>query len=497
MAEEPGIKYSAPPIASEFIRCRDKVVFIKGPIGSGKSVACCMKILRIAMQQHPGLDGIRRTRHVVVRNTSGQLRDTTIKTWLAWFPDGSIGKWKSTDMTYVIGFIPPDGIPVYSEVLFRALDDPADVAKVLSLESTSFWFNETREIVREIIEAAIGRVGRFPDKKSKPPEVPDDQWPSWVGVFGDTNAPESDGYWYNVFEHLPADDYDPESTLVCTTFAQPGGDTPEAENIENLPANYYAREGRSAEWFRTMVQVQYGRSLHGVPVYEESFKEDHLSRTSLRIDPLAPVIVGLDTARTPAACFMQRDPYSGQLVILRECVAFGMGAKTFIKTKMRPIIRQWFPQNPIIIIADPSFVRRNETDDNSWASVLKDEFPRSEGHRVRPAATNDTVERINALDNVLSEWPRGVPMLQFDPAVKWVREGLRGKYRYLRLRGSANNGKTQASPDKNNWSHVVEALQYGAMFANSKHYNPADYERKPFNPFARQESPAAVNYHAR
>lgn len=485
---ETSVVYNAPPTAKRFLRSTAKVSFIKGPIGSGKSVACCMKIMMISMRQAPGTDGVRRTRHIVVRNTRDQLKDTTLKTWLAWFPSGVIGTWKETDRTYTISFTPKDGIPVYAEVLFRALDDPADVAKVLSLEATTFWFNECREIAREIVENAIGRVGRYPDKKSKPADVPDDQWPTFTGVFGDTNAPELDSYWFNVFEHLPVDEDDPDSVLNCETFSQPAGDGSDGvpgENVENLPVGYYSREGRSEEWYRTMVQVQYAKSLKGKPVYMKSFKSDrHVSKTTLKIDPFAPVIIGLDTARTPAAVFKQM--IDGRIRVQHEAVAFDMGAKNFCKMKLKPILKQFYPNNPIIFIYDPSSTRMDNTDDNSWVKVLKKEFPSDDGHYHKAAATNDPTQRILATDTALRDWPDGEPFIIYDPGLKWCIEGLRSKYRYIRIKGG--DGRWQDKPEKNNWSHVIEADQYGTMFLTGKQYDESDFVRASVNPATQQVS---------
>lgn len=478
------IVYNAPPTLSKFIRCKDKTAFTVGPIGSGKSVACCMKIMKIAMEQAAGVDGVRRTRHIVVRQTRDQLKDTTIKTWLRWFESGtpgapgSVGWWKETERTYFIDFTPTDGIPVKAEVMFRALDDPSDVAKVLSLEATTFWINECRETVREIIENVIGRVGRYPEMKMKPADIPVEQWPTFTGVFGDTNAPEMDSYWYNVFEHLPVDEDDPESVLQCTTFRQPPGDSPEAENVANLPPDYYDRGGRSEEWYNTMVRVQYAKSLKGTPVYMKSFKDGHTKDRTLKIDPFAPVIIGLDTARTPAAAFMQM--VDGRIKMQREAVAFDMGAKNFIKMKLKPILKQVYPNNPIIFIYDPSSTRQDNTDDNSWVKVLRAEFPSDDGHYHKPAITNDPKQRILALDTAMRDWPDGDPLISFDSLCKWCIEGLRSKYRYVRIKGG--DGRMQDKPEKNNWSHIIEAVQYGVMFLTGRQYDESDYVRTTYNP---------------
>ena len=81
-----AIKYDAPPTLSEFL---DSNAFIRcciGPVGSGKSSVCVMEILRRACEQAKGLDGVRHTRFVVVRNSYRELRDTTRKTFEAWIP---------------------------------------------------------------------------------------------------------------------------------------------------------------------------------------------------------------------------------------------------------------------------------------------------------------------------------------------------------------------------------------------------------------------------
>ena len=51
---------------------------IRGPVGSGKSVACCIEVFRRAIIQKPNKDGIRKSRWAIIRNTNPQLRTTTI-----------------------------------------------------------------------------------------------------------------------------------------------------------------------------------------------------------------------------------------------------------------------------------------------------------------------------------------------------------------------------------------------------------------------------------
>ena len=70
------------PVLKEFLKDDSFVRGVRGPVGSGKSVSCCIEIMRRACQQEPDKSGVRRSRWGVVRNTNPQLRTTTIKTWL-------------------------------------------------------------------------------------------------------------------------------------------------------------------------------------------------------------------------------------------------------------------------------------------------------------------------------------------------------------------------------------------------------------------------------
>ena len=49
-------------VLKEFLK--DDTFFrgIRGPVGSGKSVACCIEIIKRAINQKPSDDGIRKTR---------------------------------------------------------------------------------------------------------------------------------------------------------------------------------------------------------------------------------------------------------------------------------------------------------------------------------------------------------------------------------------------------------------------------------------------------
>ena len=67
-------------VLKEFMRDDSFFRGLRGPVGSGKSVACCIEVIRRALLQKPSEDGKRKSRWAVIRNTNPQLKTTTIKT---------------------------------------------------------------------------------------------------------------------------------------------------------------------------------------------------------------------------------------------------------------------------------------------------------------------------------------------------------------------------------------------------------------------------------
>ncbi len=257
---------------------------VRGPVGSGKSVSCCIEIFRRALKQKPSEDGKRKSRWAVIRNTNPQLKTTTIKTWLDWFPENSFG-----NFMYSVPFTHNIHIgDVELEVIFLALDRPEDVKKLLSLELTGVWINEAREIPKSIVDACTMRVGRFPSMK--------DGGPSWYGVIADTNAPDEDHWWSIMSGEVPVPDHmNQEESLMLVKpdnwkfFVQPPGMIEKkeddkiksyelnntAENIQNVTPNYYPNiiRGKSKSWIDVYVLNKLGTIEDGKLVYG-SFRED-------------------------------------------------------------------------------------------------------------------------------------------------------------------------------------------------------------------------------
>jgi hypothetical protein len=441
------LRYKAPPTIARFMKSPALYRGLLGPVGSGKSSGCCMELMHRAFAQAPGPDGVRRSRMAVVRNTYRELKDTTVRTWLSWFPEGAFGPFATTDMCHEVRLAHPDGGLVELDVLFRALDRPQDVKKLLSLELTGAWINEAREMPLSIVEALGDRVERYPAAR--------DGGCAWAGVIMDTNPPDSDHWWYGL-----AEDTRPQGWAF---FRQPGGlveqggvfaPNPKAENLEHLPPDFYQRRmaGKTPAHVRVYYCAQYGFVQDGLPVYPEFSDGRHVAAVDLAPVDGLPLCVGLDFGLTPAAVIGQRLA-SGRWLFLDELVSQDMGMVRFAGL-LCELLRNSYGDHKTEIWGDPAGMARAQTDERTPFDIL-----RAHGLPARPAPSNDPLLRREAVAAALSRDVDGLPGLMLSPRCVTLRKGMAGAWHYRRLQ-IAGEARFIDQPDKNRFSHVCEAAQY-------------------------------------
>lgn len=445
-----SLRYAAPgPVAGAFVRDRTFVRGIRGPIGSGKSTACIFSLLLGAAAQRPGTrSGVRRSRWGVIRNTYPELKTTTIKSWHQWVPE-SYGQWQgegppSHQVTLELGA----GDRIEMETVFLALDRPEDVRKLLSLELTGAWVNEAREVPREILNHLQGRVGRFPPAS--------DGGATWSGIVMDTNPPDVDHWWYALFEEQRPEGF--------RQHVQPSGRSPAAENLQNLPPGYYQRAmlGQSEDWIRVYIDGEYGYSRDGKPVYPEY--RDSLHVASERLLPVRGLrlVVGADAGRTPAAIITQPMP-NGQWRVLDELMLDNAGATTFGRRLAELLAAEPYrglavEPGDIEAWGDPAASNPTETEERSWLEIVA----AVSGIRFRPAPSNRLTPRLEAVRVPLTRLIDGQPGLLLSPACRATRKGFNSGYRFRRMQVPGGAQYTD-QPEKNDYSHVHDALQYALL----------------------------------
>ena len=452
----------------KFMKSDDFFRGLRGPVGSGKSVACCIEIFRRALLQQKNAEGKRKSRWAVIRNTNPQLRTTTIKTWLDWFPEDTWGNFAwSVPYTHRILVGELD-----VEVIFLALDRPEDVKKLLSLELTGVWVNEAREIPKSIIDACTMRVGRFPSMR--------DGGASWYGVIADTNAPEEDHWWPIMAADVPVPDHisrDEALMLIkpdnWSFYTQPPAllenkdkdgfisayeDNIKSENKKNLTKQYYNNiiRGKTKGWIDVYVLNKLGSIEEGKPVYH-SFKEElHITKNKIDLIPGQPIWIGVDFGLTPAAVFGQRTT-TGKWNIINELVCFEMGVIRFSEL-LRGEIAKLYKGYEVMIYGDPAGDFRSQTDERTPFQIM-----RNCGLKAIPAPSNDVALRIEAVDSTLARLVDGSPGFNMSTDCINLKKGFNGGYHYRRLQVSGD--RYDEKPLKNRYSHVHDALQYLMMGA--------------------------------
>lgn len=462
-----GWTYHSPgPIASAFIRSAAFLCGIRGPIGSGKSTAAIMKLVRNVQAQRRGPDGWIRRRTAIIRNTQPDLKTTTIPTWFQWFPQ-HVGHWRSSG--------PPSHhlidhhTKIDWEVWFVALDRPDDVRKLLSMELSDAWVNEAREIPKPIIDALSGRVGRYPSMR--------DGGANCVQVIMDTNSMDTDHWWYVLAEKdtstptareilestrqaeeelRSAGILGPEQPLF-EFFAQPSGESPEAENIKNLRPGYYAfaKAGKAEDWIKVYVRNEYGFVRDGKAIYDQYI--DSLHCRPFELVRGVPLSIGMDFGLTPAATIGQQLA-NGAWRTRYELVTTRMGVKNFAR-ELKLFIEQKLPGFEFRnITGDPA----GEAADANEETVFQ--ILRAGGIAAKPAPTNEFSVRVDAVNGAFGRIIDGQPGAIIHPECVALRKACGGAYAFRRI-WIRNMERFADKPDKNQASHVAEAYQYQLLGA--------------------------------
>jgi hypothetical protein len=347
-----------------------------------------------------------------------------------------------------------------AEFLFLALDNEADVRKLLSLELTGAFVNEAREVPLPVLDQLTARVGRYPSARQG--------GCTWSGIVMDTNAPDVESWWYRFAEA--------ERPAGWEFFAQPSGLAQEAENLANLNQNaetlklapndpkrvaqgreYYQRisAGKSRDWIQVYVDANYGFSLDGRAVFPEYSDSLHCAADVLIVQSFAPVIVGVDFGLGgSAAVFLQRD--GERWAVLHELLTENMGVESFGRI-LAMELQDKFPTCEAHVWTDPAGLQRSQVDERTPLDMLK-----RIGIRVRPCPTNDLLLRLEVVRRPLTRLSAGKPAFTISPPCTKLRKALSGGYHFRRVHVGGGE-RFHDIPEKDEHSHVADALGYGLL----------------------------------
>ena len=311
----------------------------------------------------------------------------------------------------------------------------------------SVWLNEVKELARAVHDMLDLRTGRY-QPSGKPPK--------WHGMFGDTNAPDTDHWYYTLAEE--------DRPAGFTFYRQPGALlkvngrwvlNPDAENVINLPGggHYYTdgMQGKAEDWIKVNFGNEYGFVKDGKPIYEEY--RDDVDCKPFELNPRWPIHIGLDFGFTPAATISQRSPM-GAWRTRYEIVTYHMGAAIFGKELVHFIKDKRLEEDYEIqgITGDPSGLTDGQDEDER--SVFK--LLASVGIGAKPAGTQEYSVRREAIAGKMTALIDGEPGYLVHPDRRVLRKAHQGAYCYRRkqvtgmeqfkMRPTKTNGATLPRP---------------------------------------------------
>lgn len=452
------IRYDAPPTVAAFMKSTSFGRMIAGPVGSGKTTGCIFEIFRKALEQAPAPDGYRYTRFAIVRQTLRQLIDTVLKDIMSWL--SGVARYKVQDKVVIVEFA-----DVRSEWLLLPLEDAEDQRRLLSMQLTGAWMSEAIEMDVNLVAGIAGRCGRYPSGARGTP--------SWFGIIADTNMPSEGSDWHKFMDIEQPPDWE--------IYLQPGGLEEYAENLAWLTQTaetmkldvddpvrlaqgrlYYERLSRNnnPDWVKRYVHAQFGNDPSGTAVFRESFRSNFHVVDGLIPNRFAPLIIGQDFGRDPCSAITQMDA-RGRLLVLEEVIATDIGLQGHIEANLRPVLlKPEYMGLPIVVIGDPSGRNKSTLYEESEFDLL-----RRMGFKVLPAPTNDLDPRLRAVEAWLLKQYDGKGAILLDRLkCPTIVRGLAGGYRYAKTR----NGTRKPLPDKNDYSHPIDALQYACLVAHGQ-----------------------------
>lgn len=430
---------------------------IAGPVGSGKTTACVVELLRRSINQSKGADGIRHTRHAIVRQTLKQLKDTVLKDCQTWLR--GLGEWKVSEGVYHVDFD-----DVRSEWVFIPLENAEDQARLLSMQLTGAWMSEAIEMDVDVIAPLSGRIGRYPNGA--------DGVPTWKGIIADTNFPTDMSPWFNLMENPPND---------FQIFKQPSGLSPDAENLNWLNQNeqtiklpefdpdrlkqgrgYYerfiAQFGENSDWVKRYVKAEYGDDPSGAAVFKNSFRSDFHIVPDTIVIPGYPLIVAQDFGRNPWSLICQMD-HMGRLLVHQEVPGTNTGLEKHVNQSLKPALYgPQFMGYKVMVVGDPSGVAKGSIgEESNFEALIRLGLP------AFPASTNDIDPRLRAVEALLSRQTNGGPTLMISRrGCPFLCRAMSGGYRFVKIK----TGALKTIPDKNDregFSHVADCLQYVSL----------------------------------
>lgn len=385
-------------------------------MGEGKSAGLCVSVW-FYTKYNPGAEC------ALIRDTWENMRDTTLKEFFYWFPEGIAGRYLKSEKHFIWD---PKVTGLTGGVTFMGMDEERDASKLQSRFFGMFGMDEPSPaagsggIHETIFTTALTRL-RQPGM-------------NWYAAKLAQNNPDEAHWTYTNF----IDPGKPEFTHFQTK---------EPENKKHLPPGYYEQMSKDLssrpDLQRRFVKGEFGFQQLGVPVCPKWSDSVHLA------EDLEPVKNGelwltWDGGLTPVCTICQLLP-SGVLLVLDSIEEEDGGTYQLIEDQVYPLLQEKYSmfKGRWKHTGDPALLSRDQSDSSqSPVRVIKNVL----GGSFRAGPT-EIAPGLNALNRRLSLLgPMGKGMIIVDrKSAKGVHHALRGGWHFARHAG----GVTGSTPVKN------------------------------------------------
>lgn len=466
---------------------------IRGPWGSGKTVASIYKMVRHSAVDFPICrDGVVHVRWAAVRDTYREMAKTALASWLEAFPktgpftaagkDAFSGgqdrpvthilEWDVLRNWYVAkGVWEKRQTLVRMEMQFGAIGEQNLDSFFKGYEISGGWLNECDLIHQDAPGKLYGRTGRYP---------PEAEMMEWEGerlgwktdpdtgrqsidvpriVCGDFNPPDETNWTYE------REIENPEKWPDYKFFSQPSGLDPRAENRVGKARHKYEEEervfgGPDAPDARRNVHGQYAPKATGTVIFKRFNLQRHRADQALKIYPELPFTLGMDAGGRPACVFVQRTP-NGQRRVLREVISRPdqvTGPSRFAENIMEVLLRDFRGMRCAGAWADPSswYGADKQRGEFAWVDTVSMALQMP----ILPTATNDLGARFEAIDFYFGDIDANTPRMVIDPSCKYLIRAYVSQYQLTKHSSEAKTSGLEI--EKNEYSHIAEADQYEA-----------------------------------
>jgi hypothetical protein len=198
----------------------------------------------------------------------------------------------------------------------------------------------------------------------------------------------------------------------------------------------------------------------GVAIYKIFREEYHVARGPIAAVPGIPILRGWDYGLTPACALGQltKRPHLNIFPSLYTPQTKAIGIKRFTQAVIE-YCNLTYPGFHFVDYGDPAGGQRAQTDERTCFEIQR-EFKDDQGRLLVDVEAGEVTwtGRHKAMEDVLGRMvDDGMAFVQIDPRERFLIDAFKGGYRKKQV---ANKELYLDEPEKNEYSHLMNALEY-------------------------------------